>query len=71
MLINKKVTDNLGRGLDFKIEKLVPHSYYLIDVKLFISNVHHKSIMSTSGWKHGDVWVLDKMVELYNRGYEY
>lgn len=70
MLIDKKVKNNLGKEYDFQVEKLIPHSLYLVEIELYNSNYRHKSIMATMGYKDGDVWVLDKLVTLFNMGYD-
>jgi hypothetical protein len=83
LLIDKIVTDGCNKQIPFKVEKLYPWAYYLVEIKLSKNNCEHKAIMSTRGYKEdvfskdfedgqddSGAWVLNEEVELYSTGYD-
>lgn len=67
---SKEVEGCGGRILVMKLTDFKPWKTYLVNIKLDKSNVVHRSLLTTEGYKIDGEWFIPDEVEIYNPTYE-
>lgn len=70
--IHETRQDCFDKEIPFEVRGLRPWSYYVVEVKLSKSNVAHRVILATKGYKSSTTnqWCLADDVELYCNDYK-
>lgn len=66
----KEVEGCGGRTLAMKLTDFKPWKTYLVNIKLERTNVVHRSLLTTEGFKMDGEWFVSDEVEIYNPTYE-